>query len=370
MMPTPVVVDAPIRLFVVGLTLSFAAAAVAQEAPAEAPAETPSEAPAADAPTAEETTAEAPAEPPRDPAQLEAEGKEAMRAGDCATAAARFSAFADALEGDAERVQEQLTARFLAGVCYERLDRLAEAAESLRAVVYGDAPEALIEKAQPLLDGIEPLLPVAVTFICEEDEVTITLAAFPDEVKDCAEPWSLPSGKYSGAASAGDGREVPLTVTVSPGVPEEVVVLLPSASGTVRSTIVEEKPLPPPPDTGHTVEWLLTSGAVVALGTGVAFNLVARAAVDRGDEAYGRYERARAVYDVAGAAAARVEVEDAREDADTAAITSYVFLGAGVALAGAATWLWLDEPAVETEAEARAVRLVPAPNGIGIVGRW
>ncbi len=368
MMPMRLAAAAPIRPLAFGLVVAFAAAASAQETPPAEPAPD-GEAPAEEAAAAPEA-AEPPAAPPKDPAQLEAEAKDAMRAGDCATAAPAFSAFADAIEADAARTEEQLTARFLAGVCYERLDQLQDAADALRAVVYGDAPPALIEKAEPLLLGIEPLLPVAVTFVCEEDDVTITLAAFPDEARGCAEPWSLPSGNYRGAASASDGREVPLLVTVTPGVPEEVVVLLPAASGETRNTIVEEAPPPPPPDDGRTLEWVLTSGAVAALGAGVAFNVVARSAVERGDEAYGRYERARAVYDVAGAAAARVEVEDARDDADSAAITSYVFLGTGAALAGVATWLWLAEPTVSTEGEARAVRLVPTLDGIGIVGRW
>lgn len=386
MMPTPSAAAAPTRLLAVGLVVAFAAVASAQEAPPsepaaadsataeEAPAETapakaaPAEAPSEAAPAAEAPAEEVPPEPPKDPAQLEAEAKDAMRAGDCENAAPLFSAFADAIEADSARTEEQLTARFLAGVCYERLDRLQEAADALRAVVYGDAPPALIEKAEPLLQGIEPLLPVAVTFVCEEDDVTITLAAYPDDARSCAQPWSLPSGKYRGAASATDGREVPLLVTVTPGVPEEVVVLLPAASGETRNTIVEEAPPPPPPGDTLLLEWALSSAAVASLGAGIAFNVVARSAVERGDEAYARYERARAVYDVATAAAARVEVEDAREDADTAAITSYVFLGTGVALAGVATWLWLDETTVS--ADARAVRLVPTLDGIGVVGRW
>lgn len=368
MMPSRAVVDALIRPVSLCAALAVACPAAAQDAPTEeAPAAASADPPAGDAPAEAAPTEEAPAAPV-DPSQLEAEAKEAMRAGDCQTAADRFDAFADAIESDAARTQEQLTARFLAAVCYERLDQLEEAAEAYRAVIFGEAPPELVEKAEPRLADIEPLLPVQVSFVCEEEGVTITLAAFPDEQKGCDEAWRLPSGDYRGAASATDGREVPLMVRVTPGIPEEVVVLLPAAG---RNTIAEAPENPPQViRNDRTVEWLLTSGAAVALGVGIAFNVVARSAVDRGDEAYGRYERARAIYDEATAAAARVQVEDARDDADAAALTSYIFLGAGVALTGAALWLWLDEPEVSAQTEAGALRIVPGLGGIGLVGQW
>lgn len=323
----------------------------------------PEEAAEPEAPAEPGEAAAEPDEPPADPATLEAEGKQAMLARDCATAAARFDAFADAVKDDPEMSERRLYARLYAGVCYERLGELPEAAERLREVVYGGAPQDAMDKAEPLLQTVESQIPVPVTFVCEEVGITIALLDHPDEPKPCHEVWRLPEGVYRGAASAPDGREVPLTIQVRPGIPEEVVVLLPGAKRELVSSDPQPRPAGP---VDRTLEWILTGGAVAALGTGVAFNFVARSAVDRGDEAYGRYERARAVGNAAGAAAARVEVEDAREDADTAAYTSYAFLGVGAALAGVAAWMWLDTP----EAEAAALRVVPGPGGIGIVGQW
>lgn len=309
-----------------------------------------------------------PAPTPADPAALKAEASDAMRAGDCETAAAKFDALAAAIGDDPADAGERLTARFLAGVCYDRLGKLPEAAEALREVVNGDAPPELVSKAEPILFGIEQLLPVQVAFVCEEPDVDITLEAFPDDIKPCDEPWLLPAGLYRGAASAPDGREAVLSVRVTAGVPEEVVVLMPAVS---PRKLVEAAPPPAvaPARSNRMLEWTLTAGAVAAIGGGVAFNIAAHSAVERGDEAYGRYERARAVYDDAGAAAARVEVEDARDDADTAAVTSYALLGVGAALTGLALWTWLDDPGPATAGEVEAA-VVPGPTGIGVVGRW
>lgn len=66
---------------------------------------------------------------------LKAEATAAMRVDDCATAATKYDALATALGSDDSRRDERLTARFLAGVCYERLDRLADAAAAYREVV-------------------------------------------------------------------------------------------------------------------------------------------------------------------------------------------------------------------------------------------
>lgn len=335
--------------------------AAAPDAPAAAP--DGADAPAgSDAPAATPEAAEADA-PPADPEALEAEGKKAMLARDCETAAARFDAFAEAVKDDPAMTERLLYARLYAGVCYERLERLPEAADRLREVVFGDAPPDARDKAEPLLQSIEPLLPVQVTFDCEEPDITISLLDAEEEPRPCDEPWMLPEGNYRVTASAPDGREVLVSVQVQAGIPEQVVVLLPGAKRKLATT----EPPPPPPRNDRTLEWILTGGAAAALGTGIAFNIVARNAVDRGDAAYGRYERARAVGDVGGAAAARVEVEDARDDADTAAYTSYAFLGVGAVLTGLATWLWLDDG---QPAPAAALQIVPGPDGIGVVGRW
>lgn len=310
---------------------------------------------------------------PAEVERLKAEAAAAMRDDNCTTAARKYDELAATLAGDATRADERLTARFLAGVCYEQLDRLPEAAEAYREVVYGGAPEALIGRAQPRLDGIEPLLPVAVTFVCDEPGLMIELEARPGEGRACEEAWSLPSGIYRGAAKAADGREAKLSVTVTPGVPEEVVVLMPAAAGRGLDAPAASVDAGPQRAQSRVLAWTLTGCAAAALAGGVAFNVLARESVDEGELAYLRYEQARAVRNADAAAAARDDVEAARSDAEASRLTSYVLLGVAVGLTGAAMWTWLDDspPDEAGEASARAGAFwTPGGAGVSVGGSF
>lgn len=297
---------------------------------------------------------------------LKAEATAAMRVDDCATAATKYDALAAALASDDSRRDERLTARFLAGVCYERLDRLADAAAAYREVVYGDPPPALLERARPRLDEIEPLLPVAVTFVCDEPGITIGFEAVPEGPKPCDAAWQLAAGIYRGQAMAPDGRTAVLTVRVTPAVPEEVVVLMPAGAGRKLAAPVAPEVEAPPKNRG--LAWTLTGAAAAAVTGGIVFNVVARGAVDEGDAAYLRYEQARAVRNAVAAAAARDDVEAARSDAESARLTSYVLLGAGLLLTGGALWTWFDGPGLGGEAEG--VSVIVGPGALGVGGVW
>lgn len=290
----------------------------------------------------------------------------AMKANDCETASALYDAFAESIAEQPDRVAERYTARFLAGVCYERLDQLDKAAAAFREVAYSDAPEALIQRVTPRLEAIEQLLPVKVTFICDEPKVTITLEAIDETPQACDVERSLPPGNYRGKAQSPDGREAVLIVRVQPSIPEEVVVLMPAAGGP-RALVAPPTVKDESPSRSRALDWTLTAGAVAAVGAGIGFNMAARDAVERGDLAFLRYEQARAVYNRDAADAAQRDVEAARDDANAAAIASYVFLGAGAVLTGAALWVWLDGPLPGDEP---SVSLVPAPGGVGLVGTW
>lgn len=319
---------------------------------------------------------------PADADRLKAEAAAAMQADDCATAAQKYDALATTLAADDSRRAERLTARFLAGVCYERLDRLADAADAYREVIYGDPPPALLERAQPRLAEIEPLVPVAVTFICDEPGLTIRFEAVPDGSKPCEEAWQLAAGIYRGEAVAPDGRSTVLTVRVTPGLPEEVVVLMPAAAGRklVAPPVAESAPVE---SKSRVLAWTLTGASAATLAAGVAFNVVGRAAVDEGDAAYLRFEQARAVRNTTAMAAARDDVEAARADAEAARLTSYVLLGAGVALAGAALWTWFEGPGIGGEAGqgsdagsgageggGAGAWLMPGGAGLSVGGSW
>ncbi len=133
---------------------------------------------------------------------------------------------------------------------------------------------------------------------------------------------------------------------------------------------VEVAPAPPPAQTttearspDHVLAWSLTGGAVAVLGAGVAFNLLARGSLEERDATYKRFQ---AATNDADAARYEAETRGHEDDASTRATVSYVLLGTGAALAGAATWAWLREPSEPTV----AVGLGPAGAAFSVGGRW
>lgn len=123
-------------------------------------------------------------------------------------------------------------------------------------------------------------------------------------------------------------------------------VLEPEPAAVASAPAPELAPAPvsaPPPAEADAAppgpwRWVAAGGAVVALGAGVTFNVLARDRVSTGDSAYQDFlasdRRDARAADRTGAA---------YDDARSFSTASVVALGAGAALTGLATWLFLRD---------------------------
>lgn len=104
----------------------------------------------------------------------------------------------------------------------------------------------------------------------------------------------------------------------------------------------------------RTWAWAATAGSGAALIGGAVLLVSAQGSVDDGDAAYRRFiESGRTD------AQALRDVRRFDDDAESAAIAAYLVLGAGAALGGVATWLWLRD-----DEGTPVVRFVPTVGGL------
>ncbi|MCA9538723.1 MAG: hypothetical protein KC620_07540 [Myxococcales bacterium] len=319
----------------------------------------------ADAPAAAPTEA-----PPLSDAEIDVlkeMAAEALRTDAFETALGTYRQLAEGLAGQPERHAERITALFLAAVCLENLGRLPEAADALRGLLLESPPQSVEARARDRLAAIEPLLPIPVNFVCDDQGVMITIEALGPPATPCENAVPLTPGTYRARAEAPDGRATTLTVNVTPGMAEDAVVLLPPPIGASPEMLARDKPPPPPPPPTrlHLLEWGLTAGAVGCFVAGGVLNAAARDDIATADDAYQRYLDAIGLIDRDTAASARRETEAARDDGELKSWISYGLFGAGLALAGLAAWQWFEDDPAETGAV-----LTPIDRGVGLTGRW
>ena len=121
-----------------------------------------------------------------------------------------------------------------------------------------------------------------------------------------------------------------------------------------------------PRTTSNTLEWGLTTGAVVTT-IGAAFTYaLALGRIDERNAASDTYIEVRARGDRMAAADAQLDFEQHRDAARTLGITSYVLGGTALALTGLAIWAWLEDDAQDDDAG----RAIIVPGFVGWGGRF
>lgn len=172
------------------------------------------------------------------------------------------------------------------------------------------------------------------------------------------EPIALPPGTHVVTVRTPGYEDWTQRVEITPGTPlelEAAPVARPAAPPRVDAAAppADESELRPLP-------LALAAGATATAIAGTVFFLRASHHIDSVERADAAYADARTAAD---AEAAWRDAEDARDDARTSRTLSFVFYGAAAALAGAATWTFLDDGGVGV-----------APSGDGAVvgwsGRW
>ena len=171
-------------------------------------------------------------------------------------------------------------------------------------------------------------------------------------------PVPLAPGKHELVASA-DGR-VPWTLTFQIEAGARLALAVPPLALVPQATPPAPAPLPPARPaltTRRTVSLALGGAALAAIATGATFGAMA---LSRGSASDARCPQGPSCTDATGVRLSK--------DARSAALVADVTLGAGVALAAAATYLWLSDEA-EPNARLAAVPLLGG-GALTVAGRF
>jgi hypothetical protein len=209
---------------------------------------------------------------------------------------------------------------------------------------------------------LEVTLPAEVRVERNDGPATVRLGSVP--LGPTPTRWkSVAAGEHVLEARAEDGTVERNRIVLGAG-RRRVVRLGDGAPVLAGEGLVTAGPSDAGPD--RTWAWVATGGAALTLGVGAWFWSDAAGAFDDAEAAQRRYDRS-GEPDVLDAA--RAGAEDANARGENSRTAAYVLVGTGVALAGVATWLWLDGPGVDGAGPTGGQASISAtPTGLAV--RW
>ena len=281
------------------------------------------------------------------------QGRDLMTAGKYAEACAAFAS--------SQKLDPAPTTQLNLADCREKNGQLAsawgvfvEVERQLRGTT--DARNTkLLDVAAKHAAQLEPRLSKLAINVSADHQLTgLEVLRDKDSVDSGAwnHPLPIDGGTYTITARAPGHDSWTTTVTVKtegdsqtvevPALPTpKVATTPPPTTGTPPPPVQAEPPMPPPAGPSRAMPIAFTAGAVVLLGGALGFDLW-------GDSTY---DQSKKEPDLA-------KQTDLWHSANTKRYVAEGMLGAGVACAGVAVWLWLRHPA-KTEAVARGAHVEP-----------
>ncbi len=255
--------------------------------------------------------------------ELGSRAQKAFVAGDFERALADYSALEPLLETWKGRERETAIARFNLARCLDELNRGAEAITAYERSLKQGLSDTIIAQVKTRIATLEKTALGTLEVRCDALDAVVTVAGVKRSGA-CNEYWrKLKPGTYQVVARGLYGDVAEGQVSVLAG--RSVVLDLTGAISTGNP----RRPL----------AWGLTAGAGALLAGGLVFNVLARSDADDAESFESRGQNA------SGADRGRFgrQANEAIDAAETNATTSYLLLGAGIAVGAGAIWAWMND---------------------------